>query len=430
MNTKCVAVCLALSAWGPALLAQQGAAPPPGQGGALTLEAAIDEAVSSNLQLAAEKRNIAVAQTQEITARLRPNPVLTVSGQTLNLLGAQFNPNTPLGPNQANVHTDLPIERGGKRQSRMAYAAAELEAAGLGVRELTRRVVFAVESAYVDVQLAKADLALAQQNLAYLQNVVEVNQARLRSGDLAQVELERSQIAALQYATAVDEARLQLEQSKTQLRLLLGRPPGAPIDVDDRFRSDPLSVSEPEVARLAFDRRPDLLLDQQAKVRSQADLRLQLANGKVDYSIGAEYTHQRAWGIGGSSVGLYFSMPLPLFNRNQGEIARAEQEIALAGARVTAANAEVAAEVEKAYREYEVSRALLANVENNMLAKARAVRETTEYSYRRGEATLVEFLDAQRAFNDTMQAYNAARAGYARSLYQIDSVSGATPGSH
>ncbi|MEZ5394061.1 MAG: TolC family protein [Bryobacterales bacterium] len=390
----------------------------------------MDEALASNLQLAAEKRNISVAETQEITARLRPNPVLTVSGQTLNLLGAQFNPNTPLGPNQANVHTDLPIERGGKRQSRMAYAAAEREAAGLGVRELTRRVVFAVESAYVDVQLAKANLALAQQNLEYLQNVVRVNQARLASGDLAQVELDRSQIAALQYATAVDEARLQLEQSKTQLRLLIGRTqPGAPIEVDDRFRSDALSVSEPEIARLAFDRRPDLLLDQQAKVRSQADLRLQLANGKVDYSIGAEYTHQRAWGIGGSSVGLYFSMPLPLFNRNQGEIARAEQEIALAGARVAAANAEVAAEVEKAYREYEVSRTLLANVETNMLAKARAVRETTEYSYRRGEATLVEFLDAQRAFNDTMQTYNAARAGYARSLYQIDSVSGATAAS-
>lgn len=411
-------------------MAQQGAAPPPGPGGVLTLEAAIDEALASNLQLAAEKRNISVAETQEITARLRPNPVLTVSGQTLNLLGAQFNPNTPLGPNQANVHTDLPIERGGKRQSRMAYAAAEREAAGLGVRELTRRVVFAVESAYVDVQLAKANLALAQQNLEYLQNVVRVNQARLASGDLAQVELDRSQIAALQYATAVDEARLQLEQSKTQLRLLIGRTqPGAPIEVDDRFRSDALSVSEPEIARLAFDRRPDLLLDQQAKVRSQADLRLQLANGKVDYSIGAEYTHQRAWGIGGSSVGLYFSMPLPLFNRNQGEIARAEQEIALAGARVAAANAEVAAEVEKAYREYEVSRTLLANVETNMLAKARAVRETTEYSYRRGEATLVEFLDAQRAFNDTMQTYNAARAGYARSLYQIDSVSGATAAS-
>jgi cobalt-zinc-cadmium efflux system outer membrane protein len=61
-----------------------------------------------------------------------------------------------------------------------------------------------------------------------------------------------------------------------------------------------------------------------------------------------------------------------------------------------------------------------------MLGKARTVRDTTEYSYRRGEASLVEFLDAQRAFNDTMQTYNDARANYARSLYSIETVSGTT----
>ena len=153
---------------------------------------------------------------------------------------------------------------------------------------------------------------------------------------------------------------------------------------------------------------------------------MQLANGKIDYSIGTEYTHQRAWGIGGSSLGVYFSMPLPIYNRNQGEIARAQREINQAGARVEALSLGIDAEIEKAYRQYTVSKQLLDNVETNMLAKARSVRDTTEYSYRRGEASLVEFLDAQRAFNDAMQTYNEARASYARSLYLIDTVSAAS----
>lgn len=125
-------------------------------------------------------------------------------------------------------------------------------------------------------------------------------------------------------------------------------------------------------------------------------------------------------------MGVYFSMPLKIFNKNQGEIARAQREITLAGARVEALETSIETEVERAYRQYAVSKQLLTSVEIDMLPKARSVRDTTEYSYRRGEASLVEFLDAQRAFNDAMQTFNEARANYARSLYLIDTVSGAT----
>ena len=119
-------------------------------------------------------------------------------------------------------------------------------------------------------------------------------------------------------------------------------------------------------------------------------------------------------------------MPLRLFNRNQGEIVRAQREINLAAARAKSLEASIQTEVERAYRHYAVSKQLLTSIQSEMLGKARSVRDTTEYSYRRGEATLVEFLDAQRAFNDATQMFNEARANYARSLYQIDDVSGAT----
>lgn len=394
---------------------------------ALTLDQAVQEAIAANLDLAAEKLNVSVAEAREITARLRPNPVLTVSGQTLNILGATYSSSTPLGPNQLNIHTDFPVERGHKREERITLAKEEKSMAELGVREVMRQVIAGVQTAFVDVQQAKENLTLAQENLKSLESIVAINEVRMKAGDLAQVELDRSRVAALQYRTAVQQAQLQLDQAKVQLQQVMGRRQRTTdIDVAVPFRRDVVAESQDELNRLALTRRPDYLSDQQSQARSRADLRLQLANGKFDYSIGAEFTRQSAWGISGNSVGVYFSMPLRIFNRNQGEIARAQREITLAGARTTALEASIVTEIDKAYRQYTVSRQLLTDVETNMLARARSVRDTTEYSYKRGEASLVEYLDAQRAFNDATQTFNDARANYARSLYLIDTVSGAT----
>lgn len=393
----------------------------------VTLDQAVREAIDKNLVLAAEKQNIGVAEAREITARLRPNPVLTVSGQSLNILGATYSPNTPLGPNQLNVHTDFPFERGRKREERVAVAREEKTLAELGVREVMRQVIAAVQNAFVDVQQARENLKLAQENLKSLEGVVAINEVRLKDGDLAQVELDRSRVAAFQYRAAAQQAQLQLDQAKTQLQQLMGRRQSeAGFDVAGDFRRDILPSTQTEIASVAMTRRPDYLLDRQTQARSRADLRLQLANGKVDYTIGTEFTRQSAWGISGNSVGVYFSMPLRVFNKNQGEIARAQREINLAGARAEALESGIATEVERAYRQYTVSRQLLASIESDLLGKAKSVRDTTEYSYRRGEASLVEFLDAQRAFNDAMQIFNEARASYTRSLYLIDTVSGAT----
>ena len=393
----------------------------------VTLDQAIQEALAKNLTLAAEKLNVNVAEAREITARLRPNPVLTVSGQTLNLLGAHYSPDTPLGPNQLNIHTDFPLERGHKREERIAVAKQEKSLVELGVREVMRQVIAAVQNAFVDVQQAKESVKLAQQNLQSLQGVVTINEARLKSGDLALVELDRSRVAALQYRTAVQQAQLQLDQAKAQLQQLMGRRVKSPgFGVADEIRRDVIVDAPGEIVRLALARRPDYLADQQSQARSRADLRLQLANGKVDYTIGTEVTRQSAWGVSGNSLGVYFSMPLRIFNKNQGEIVRAQREINLAAARVDALEMSIQTEVENAHRQYTVSKQLLTSVETEMLNKAKSVRDTTEYSYRRGEASLVEFLDAQRAFNDANQTFNEARANYARSLYLIDAVSGAT----
>ena len=159
------------------------------------------------------------------------------------------------------------------------------------------------------------------------------------------------------------------------------------------------------------------------QARSQAEIRNQLALGKVDYTVGTEYLRQ-ADTAQANTLGFFFQTNIPIFNRNQGEIERARQEQRQIEARIRAMEATIENDVEIAYQQYVTASATLEKVERKMVGKARDVRSITEYSYKRGEATFVEFLDAQRAYNDTMQAHNDARAEYARSLYVIDSISG------
>ena len=392
----------------------------------LTLDQAVREAMSNNLDLTAARYGITIAEARQITAELRPNPVLTASADHLDLLGTGYNAINNGGPNEYALRTDFVLERGGKRAARINLAAADRSVAQLSFQDAMRRLHFEVASAFVDVQTAKENLTLAQDNLRTLNSIVAINSARVATGDLAGVELERSQVAALQYQTEVRQAELRLRQSKTALQLLLGRAGMAlEFDVAGSIRRDTGMLLLEDLRTRAQAQRPDLLAVRQSQARNQADLQLQLAQGKIDYTAGVEYRRQQAANAYGNSIGLFFSAPLPVFNRNQGEIVRAQRETEQAAAQIRALSARVENEIAATWQQYTTSRGLLEDIETNMLAKAKSVRERTDYSYRRGEASFIEFLDAQRSFNEVMQSYNDARAGYARSLYLLDSVSSA-----
>ena len=407
--------------------AQDAQQPPSNTPKAITLDEAVQEALSHNLDLAVQRYDISVAEARLIQARLHPNPVLTVSGDHLDLLGTHYDTINNAGPNEYSIRTDFVLERSGKREKRVALGEVERSIAELGVRDAIRRVIFEVQNAFVEVLLAKEHLALAQDNLKSLNGIVQVNTARVRTGDLAPVELSRSEVAALQYQTSVQQAGMQLRQATNRLQLLLGRTKLVDgFDVTGPFRTDPPRADLDGLRERARLQRPDLLALEQARARSQADLRLQIETGKVDYTVGTEYRRQQAPSGMGNSLGFFFSAPLPVFHRNQGEIARADRELVQAGARIIALQASVNADVSNTWQQYVTSKQLFEDIAATMLPKATQVRETTEYSYRRGEASLVEFLDAQRAFNDAMQSYNEARAAYARSLYLLDAMTGAS----
>lgn len=387
---------------------------------ALTIDEAVKQALDHNLTLLAERYSVNVAEARVLAASLRPNPVFTYN---LMLPDSAIYDNN-VNPLENVFRGDVIIEGGGKRERRIEVAQAARSVAELQVLNTMRTIALDVQSAFVDVVLAKQNLTLAQESLQAFNDVVRVNVERVRTGDLSQVELSRSRLAALQFQNDVRQQESKLAIARNKLWTLIGRTGGDLIDVTGDLRHEDERADLATLHERASRQRPDLLAMRRDQARSAADIRLQLAQGTIDYTVSGEYHRQRSPLAAGNQYGLYLSVPVPLFNRNQGEVERARQEERQIEARIRALETDVSTDVDAAYQAYTASRDVVATIERDMLAQARDVRTTTEYSYRRGEASFVEFLDAVRAFNETMQSYNDARAEYARGLYALDAATG------
>jgi outer membrane protein, heavy metal efflux system len=393
----------------------------------LTIAAAIDEAVQHNLSLLAARSSLTIADAQMVSARLRPNPVASVGADHLDLLGTGFNDINNGGPPEVAVRVDLPLERGGKREARIAVATAIRSEAEAQIADAVRTLRQDVTLACIDVMAAQALRALMADTLGTYQGLARVNKARVVAGSIPGFEATRSEVAMLQFRATVVRADLDLAKATAQLRTLLGRPPEAPLEIADALTiavGEPVADDVAGVESLALRSRPDLLALQLTQARSLADLRLQEALGRVDYTVGAEYRRQQGISGRSNSLGFFFSTPLPILNRNQGEIARAGAERDQANQLVAARRAQVIADVRSAHHDYTVTRELVAGIERDLLAPAGRVRDISSYTYQKGGGTLLELLDAQRAFNETMQTYVDAQANLRRAIARLNAAAG------
>jgi len=408
-----------------ALLAPAGFSQPrPAQ---LTVAQAIDEAIQHNPELAAARLALPVSEAARITAGLRPNPVVSYSSDHLDWLGTGYNDQNNAGPPEIALRVDFPFERGGKRQARLDTAAFERRIAEAQVNDAIRKLKQDVTLACIDLLEAQARLALADENLQSLDRIVQLNDARVKAGSIPQVELTRSRVAMLQFRTTKRAAELGVTTAQTRLRILLGRPAtGDAISITGNLKPNvPDTAANLEaLRRAAIETRPDLASLHLTQARSQADLRLQVAQGKVDYTVGMEYRRQQGVNGRGNSLGFFASAPLPIFSRNQGEIARARAEQIQIVKRIEALEHEITGEVTAAYEEYETARTQLAEIERDLLAPSTEARDTTAYVYQAGASSLMEVLDAQRAFNETMSAYTGAQADYRRAVGRLESAVG------
>jgi cobalt-zinc-cadmium efflux system outer membrane protein len=391
----------------------------------LTVDDAVAEMLSNNLGLLAERANIGIAEARMITAGLRPNPVLSTGADHLDALGTKFDEANGGGPTEMNLRTDFTVERGGKRRLRVDAARQARSVAELNFTAAARALILDTQNAFLSATAARDALRLARQNSLTFERMVEINTAREKAGDLAKVELTRLRLAALQARNTVRASELHWRSSLTRLSTLLGRSdPGSLRDIEGDPRRDPDVPALDALLKTARQRRADLQALRAEVARAAAEVTLQMAGARQDLTLGTEYRRQQGVNGTSNSVGIFFEVPLPVFNRNQGEIARAAEEKRQLELRLRAREAALAGEVDDVYQQYRTARDLLDDIEKTMIGQAREVRDTTEYSYKRGEATLLELLDAQRAFNETMQSYHEARAEYARALYLLDSVTG------
>jgi len=393
----------------------------------VTIDSVVQEALDKNLSLLAERLNLTVADAAIVTAGLRPNPVLSGSADHLDWLGTGFDETNGAGPSEYAVRVDVPFERAHKRELRTAVASSAHMVAEAQLADTVRRLKLDVTLAAIDVLEAKAKLRLARENLDTLERLVDLNQRRLTSGALPPLEVTRSRVAMLQYRGSVKSAELTLTQARLKLQTLVGRRAGDPlVDVDEPLGLAPSAIPADLDTLQAAARtyRPDVRALQSDQARTQSDLRLQIAQGRVDYTLGAEYRRQQGVNGTGNSAGFFVSVPLPIFNRNQGEIARAEAEQTKAGRSLAALENNVSGEVASAYQEFESARLLLADMERDLLQPVADARAGTTYVYQAGATTLLDVLDAQRTFNDTMDTYYTAQAAYRRAEARLTLVAG------
>jgi cobalt-zinc-cadmium efflux system outer membrane protein len=393
----------------------------------LTIAAAIDEAVQHNLSLLAARSSLTIADAQMVSARLRPNPVASVSADHLDLLGTGFDEANNGGPPEIAVRVDVPLERGGKREARIAVATAVRSEAEAQFADAVRTLRQDVTLACIDVIAAQALHALMADTLRTYEGLARVNKARVVAGSIPGFEATRSEVAMLQFRATVVRADLELAKAAAQLKTLLGRPPDSALEIVDALAmagSERTADDVGVVESLALRSRPDLLSLQLAQARSVADLRLQEALGRVDYTVGAEYRRQQGLSGRSNSLGFFFSAPLPFLNRNQGEIARAGAEGDQAGRLIAARRAQVIADVRSAHHDYMMTRDLVAGIERDLLVPAGRARDISSYTYQAGGGTLLEVLDSQRAFNETIQTYVDAQANLRRAIARLNAAAG------
>jgi outer membrane protein, heavy metal efflux system len=395
-------------------------------GQTLTIGQAIDEAIQHNLSLLAERSRLAVADAALVTARLRPNPVTSASADHLDLLGTGFNEVNNGGPPEYALRVDVPLERGSKRDKRIEVASIERTIAETELANAVRQLQMDVTLACIDVLAARATRALVADTLRALEELSRVNRARLTAGAIPPVESTRADVAMLQFRANAVRAELDLATATARLRTLLGRPVDDPVELADALAGPEVSpVPElMQVQEVALGTRPDLRVLQLGRDRSIADLRLQEAIGHIDYTVGAEYRRQDGVSGRSNSLGFFFSAPLPIWNRNQGEIARAGAEGDQVARQIDARRAGVKAEVQTAFHEFVTTRDLVADMQRDLLPPATSARDIAAYTYRAGASSLLELLDAQRAFNDSMQSFLDAQASLRRAAARLNAAVG------
>jgi outer membrane protein, heavy metal efflux system len=376
-----------------------------------------DKMELQNPTLLAGKLNIDELKAEEITAHLRPNP-------QLGLIADQIDPfnNGPAHGPFAYLLTTGSIsylhERRHKRELR-TESAKKQTAIGISQQDdLNRNLLFNLRGAFVGTLQAKAVLQLAKDNLEYYDHVLKISRDRYAAGDIAQIDLDRLELQRVQYESDLQTAEVNLRTAKISLLTLLNdRTPVEQVDVtgvyDFSDQVDPLSAYR----QIALDNRPDLKAAVQSVDLAQTNYKLAEANGSTDptfsFDVGRNPPIDSYFGVG-------VSIPLRIFDRNQGEKLRTKIDITRNEKLQDAAEAQVFSDVDSAYAVLNSNVILLKPYKDKYLAQAVRVRETIFFSYQHGGASLLDFLNAESDYRSVQLNYMNLVGSYLMAAAQLN----------
>lgn len=382
----------------------------------ITLDDAIQMALAHNHNLLAQRTTIQQSEDEEITANLRPNPVLLGDSLFVPLEPGEMNSTFLDNITEFDLGVSYLFERGKKRQHRLQVAKDLTAVTRSQVTDNERTLTFQVATQFIGVQLAESALDLAQEDLKSFQNTVNISQERYRAGDTSEDDFLKIKLQLLQFQTDASQAQLAKVQALSDLRQLLGyESVTADYDVAGSLDYQPLNAQLEDLQAKALVTRPDLRAAQQGVTAATSQYQLQKAEGKRDVTAQVNYTHVSA----ANTTSVFGQIQLPIFDRNQGEIARAQVAITQAQEQEKATSDQVMTDVDDAYEGLRTNDQIIQIYRSGYLDEAKQDRDISEYSYRRGAASLLDFLDAERSYRATQLAYRQSLAAYLLALEQL-----------
>jgi cobalt-zinc-cadmium efflux system outer membrane protein len=379
----------------------------------LTLEEALSLANTANPSVRAKEFEVQAVGANEITAGLRPNP-------TANFLAEQFGSGN-VAVTQYTFNVGQPIELGGKRQRRIDSAKAATKVTGYELVDLKRQITFQVKKSFSDILVARDAVALAEQNLTSLDELERVHRFRAEKGDISGLDLLRIEVERFAFERDTADARQALATAKIALRTAVGQERVAEdFDVVGELAFKEVPKTRSQLYRMALDARPDLRAAEAARQKARADINLAKANAWWDVTPQIEY--QR---IGpDNTIGFGFALPIKLFDRNQGEIARTQAEVQRVEASREALLTQALAEVDIALAAVTAEQGKVTLLRDTYLPKMKQARDTVEFAYRRGGVSLLEYLDAQRTYREKSLEYLRSLGNYRAAVFLLEAAVG------
>jgi len=394
-----------------------------GQGTALiSLDQAIELALAHNHALKANRTQIQQNQAQEITANLRPNPVFGVDSQFLPFFSPQdFSGDNIDQTQQFDIGLSYLFERGKKRQHRLQAARDATAVTRAQVTDAERTLAFNVGQQFISVLLAESTLQFAEEDLKGFQQTVDISQAQFKAGYIGEGDYLKIKLQLLQFQTDVSSARLAKVQALTGLRQFLGYDAvPADFDVIGELTYGPVKGNVEDFEARALKERPDFRAADLGVTAAGSQVALAKANGKVDVTGTYNFSHV----AGENSASIFANFPLPIFDRNQGEIARTKYALAQAEEQKQSASDIVMSDVQSAYEAVRSNDEVVQLYTSGYLQQAKDSRDISEYAYKRGAASLLDYLDAERSYRATQLAYRQALASYMTAIEQLKQAIG------